>query len=343
MTDRIAPAALRAFLAEIFTRAGMSAGHAGATAEMLVWAEARGVGSHGLQRVPRYLEMIAEGVMDPRAEPVPTHLAPALVHVDGRRCPGAVALRLATDTVEAGARGQGVAMAIVVNTTHAGAIGMHAARLARAGQAGIVATAGMPNMAYHGASVPSLATAPLAIALPGPVGEPPLLLDMASAALAMGKLRQYRELGQNLPEDWALDAEGRPTTDPARAAIPLPVGGAKGSGLALMLECLTGVLGGVPALANFLEGKDRRHTQSALAIAIDIETIRPLSDVRGEIGRLVADIRALPRRDGFAELLLPGERGARLAAKRETEGIPTGGTAWREVVQAAEALGVAVP
>jgi ureidoglycolate dehydrogenase (NAD+) len=343
MTARVTPEALRGFLAAIFSKAGMPAERAEATAEMLVWAEARGVASHGLQRVPRYLEMIQEGVMDPNASPVLTHLAPALVHIDGKRCPGAVVMRLATDTVQATSRSQGVAMAIVVNTTHAGAIGMHAARIARAGQAGVVATAGMPNMAYHGARVPSLATAPLAIGLPGPVGEAPLLLDMASAALAMGKLRQYREAGQPLPEDWALDANGQATTDPARAAIPLPVGGAKGSGLALTLECLTGVLGGVPALANFLEGADRRHTQSALAIAIDIETIRPLAEVRAEIARLARDIRALPRRDGVDELLLPGERGARMAARREAEGIPTGGSAWNEVVQAAARLGVPTP
>ena len=332
--------ALRDFLTALFTKAGMRPAYAAETAAMLVWAELRGVGSHGLQRVPRYLEMLESGEMSRDAEPSVTHAAPSLLRINGNRAPGAAVLKLATDSVAQSARVQGVAMAIVVNTTHAGAIGMHAARIARGGQAGIVATAGMPNMAYHGASTASLATAPLAIAVPGPTAAPPILLDMASAALAMGKLRVYREANQSLPEDWALDKQGHPTTDPAKAAIPLPLGGPKGSGLSLMLEILTGVLGGLPALAAFLEGTDGRHTQSALAIAIDIETLQPLQDFRTQITRLVSAVKALPRRDGFQELLLPGERGNRMAAKREKDGIPTTNKAWQETLACAEPFGI---
>ena len=339
----IGQAALHDLLASVFARAGMPGGHAGATASMLVWAELRGVGSHGVTRVPRYLEMIDSGEIDPRAEPVVDQVAPALARIDAGRGPGAVALGAAVDTAGRMARASGAASVVVARATHAGAIGMHAAALAERGFAAIVIAAGMPNMAYHGAASASLATAPIALAVPGPPGAPPLLLDMASATLAMGRLVQMRRAGERLPEGWALSRAGEPTTDPAEAAIPLPLGGAKGSGLSLLFECLTGVLAGAPVLIGYLDGSDRRHGQTALVHAIDIAVLRPLVEFRADIARLVGAIRALPRQSGVAELLLPGERGARMAARRAQAGIPAGGASFTELWSIAARLGVGAP
>ena len=339
----IGAAALHDLLAAVFARAGMSEGHAAATAAMLVWAELRGVGSHGVTRVPRYLEMIASGEIDPVAEPVVAQLAPALARIDALRGPGAVALDRAVRTAATMARNAGAASVVVARATHAGAIGMHAAALAEQGFAAIVIAAGMPNMAYHGAAVASLATAPIALAVPGPAGAPPLLLDMASATLAMGRLVQMRRAGERLAEGLALSRAGEPTTDPAEAAIPLPLGGAKGSGLSLLFECLTGVLAGAPVLIGYLDGSDRRHGQTALVHAIDIAALRPLDAFRADIARLVAAIRALPRQAGVSELLLPGERGARMAAKRAAAGIPAGSAAFAELAAIAARMGVPAP
>jgi len=232
---------------------------------------------------------------------------------------------------------------LVANATHAGAIGMHAAALAEQGLAGMVIAAGIPNMAYHGAASVSLSTAPIAIAVPGAPGEAPLLLDMASATLAMGRLKQMQRAGERLPEGWALTKAGLPTTDPAEAAIPLPVGGPKGSGLALLFECLTGLLSGAPVLAAFITGERRKHAQGVLVYAIDIAALRPLEEFRADVAALVGVIRALPRQAGVSELLLPGERGGRVAAERAAHGIPASGPAWAELLEVAARLGVAPP
>jgi ureidoglycolate dehydrogenase (NAD+) len=339
----IAASALRDYLAAIFLRAGMPERHAADTAAMLLWAELRGVGSHGVTRVPRYLEMIDRGEMDPRAEPLIAHPAPAIARIDARRAPGAVAMRAAVAAGGDLARRLGAGTVVVARATHAGAIGMHASALAEQGLAAIVIAAGVPNMAYHGASVTSLATAPIAIAVPGAPDAPPLLLDMASATLAMGRLKQMQQAGQTLPEGWALDGAGAPTTDPARAAIPLPLGGPKGSGMSLLFECLTGLLSGAPVLAGFLLGEDRSHAQGVLVQTIDIAALRPLAEFRADIARLAGAIRALPRQQGVAELLLPGERGARLAARRAREGIPAGGPAFAELLGIGAQFGLPAP
>src|SRR5690606_31034909 len=117
----------------------------------------------------------------------------------------------------------------VRTTVHTGAIGFYISRIADAGLVGLGMVAGMPNMGYEGAAGASVATSPLAIAVPGTGAHPTVLLDMATAVIALGKIAQFKRAGKELPEGAATTADGTPTTDPNEAKIPLPVGGAKGS------------------------------------------------------------------------------------------------------------------
>ena len=133
---------------------------------------------------------------------------------------------------------------------------------------------------------------------------------MASSMISMGALAQARRTGKALPPDVVLTADGAPTTDASTASIPLPLGGPKGSGLALMFECLASLLTGNPILAEAHEGRGR-HKQNALAIAIDVARFMPLADFRREVERLMRALRGLAA-DG--EVLMPGERGHRNAA-----------------------------
>jgi ureidoglycolate dehydrogenase (NAD+) len=196
-------------------------------------------------------------------------------------------------------------------------------------------------MPYHGAAVPSLSTAPIAIGVPGPDG--PIVLDMATSVFAMGKLPGLRQAGTPLPPDWALDAQGHPTTDPQRAALPLPMGGAKGSGLSFMFECLTSLLGVAPILLGQITGTQSGNRQNSFVIAIDIAAFRPLADFIADVGDLATVLHGLPRRAGFDEILLPGEGSGRIAAARAVEGIPTVGRAWTTLFAVASRLGVAAP
>ena len=167
-------------------------------------------------------------------------------------------------------------------------------------------------MAYHGARAAGVSTAPLSIAVPGE--EEPFALDMASSMISMGALAQARRTGKPVPEGVALTADGEPTTDAAKAAIPLPLGGAKGSGLGFMFECLTSLLVSNPVLAESLEKTplSKSHRQNGLAIAIDIGRFVAPEQFRREVARLAKDLRQLPG----DEILMPGERGARKAASQ---------------------------
>ena len=164
-----------------------------------------------------------------------------------------------------------------------------------------------------------------------------LVLDMATAIAAMGRVRQALTEGKSLPEGWALDADGAPTRDAAAAEIILPVGGPKGSGLALMFEFLTAVLAGNLDIAG------GRKKQNAMVIAVDVAKFRPLADFIRDGDALADTIKGLPRMAGVDEILLPGERGRKLAAERRRTGIPIVAKTWKQLAEAAGSLGVAVP
>ena len=314
----VAPAALTSFVEAVLATRGMSREDAKILADALVWADLRDVGSHGVFRLPRYLGFMDRGDMDPRAVPELKLKLPAALVIEAHKAAGPIAMMRGMRMACEQAKAAGLCYAIVSHTTHTGAIGYFANWAAERGFAAIVASAGSPNMAYHGARVPSLSTSPIAIAVPGgdgPQGGPqrgPLALDMSTAIMGIGRLAQMKERGERLPDDVALDDAGNPTTDPDKGNLPLPLGGAKGSGLALMLECLAGVMAGTPILAAMIApGGKVRHSHNGLIIVLDVAQFRPLDDFKADIDSLASVIKQLPRRPGVGELLLPGERGTR--------------------------------
>jgi len=202
--------------------------------------------------------------------------------------------------------------------------------------------AGPTLMAYHGARVASMATSPIAIAVPSGAG--PIVLDMATSTISNGKILQARATGTALPPGTVLTAAGEPTTDAKDAEILLPLGGPKGSGLALMFEMLASVLAGAPIQAPALGPEKRtRHTGNTAMFVIDIDTFRPLFDFKTDAETLAGVIKALPRQAGFEEILLPGERGSRAEAARRKTGIPIPPKLWEELGAIAKAHDVDMP
>jgi ureidoglycolate dehydrogenase (NAD+) len=218
------------------------------------------------------------------------------------------------------ARQAGAGICLVRGTTHTAALGYYTHMAAEAGMAAIAFSSSTANMAYHGARAAGVSTAPLALAVPGEEG--PIALDMASGVISMGKLMQARRAGEPLPPGSALDSKGAPTTDARAAAIPLPLGGAKGSGLALLIECMTSLVTANPILAEVLERTPlgAQHRQNGAVIALDIARFVEPATFRREAARLARAIKALPPQPDM-EILLPGERGARTAQQRRREGI----------------------
>jgi len=333
--------ALTRFASDIFARAGLPKADAAIVAEVLVWANLRGVDTHGVMRVPRYVDLIQNGDMNPRPAIRIRTETPASVLIEADRAAGPVAMMRGVSEALRKARGAGIGLALVRATTHTAALGYYSLAIAREGMAGIALAGSWPNVVYHGSRAAGVSTSPISIAVPG--GEP-VVLDMATSIVSMGKLNQAKKSGKPIPEGWALDAEGRPTTDPQAAQTPLPMGGAKGSGLSFMVECLASLIASNPLLAESLEGTPAgsRHRQNGFVLAIDLAQFGDPRGFRQEVDRLVKGLKALPRAAHTEEILMPGERGRRTLEQRMREGIPIPRAVRDELDALAERIGVAM-
>jgi LDH2 family malate/lactate/ureidoglycolate dehydrogenase len=337
----VATADLRTLVSGIFAASGMRAPDADAVADALIWANLRGIESHGVSRVPRYLELFDKGESVPDAVPTVERPRAAIAIVDAHAAPGPVAMNLAVAEAITGARDCGVGWASVRGTVHTGAIGYYTSAAAAAGFAAIGVVAGIPNMAYAGARGAAVATSPISVAVPaGRHGI--VLLDMATAVMALGRINQLKAAGAQLPPGVAATAEGEPTTDPALAAVPLPVGGPKGAGLSLVFELLASGLAANPIVPGYHSG-DRRHRQNGFILAVDVSAFTDPGQFAAAVDDTVDAIKALPPQAETAEILIPGERGRRSEIKRRASGVPLGPKAWRELTETASALGLAVP
>jgi len=319
----VAADALRRFTRDVFVRAGMPEDDAAVVAEVLVWADLRGVDTHGVSRIPMYLRLIDDGDLNLTPSIKIRTETPASILVEADRAAGPIAMTTAMKAAVRKARDAGVGLALVRATTHTAALGYYTLMAAQDGMAALALAASMPFMAYHGTRAPGVSTNPISIAVPG--GERgPVVLDMATGVVARGKLVQARKTNQPIPAGWALDGDGNPTTDPQAALIPLPLGGPKGSGLSLMIELITSLIVSNPIIAGALEGtaEGHRHRQNGLMLAIDPARFGDPQAFRLEVDRVVDALKALPKAPGTLEILMPGERGARALAARTRDGIP---------------------
>ena len=319
----VAADALRRFTRDVFVRAGMPEDDAAVVAEVLVWADLRGVDTHGVSRIPMYLRLIDDGDLNLTPSIKIRTESPASILVEADRAAGPIAMTTAMKAAVRKARDAGVGLALVRATTHTAALGYYTLMAAQDGMAAIALAASMPFMAYHGTRAPGVSTNPISIAVPGSE-QGPVVLDMATGVVARGKLVQARKTNQPIPAGWALDGDGNPTTDPQAALIPLPLGGPKGSGLSLMIELITSLIVSNPIIAGALEGtaEGHRHRQNGLMLAIDPARFGDPQAFRLEVDRVVDALKALPKAPGTLEILMPGERGARALAARTRDGIP---------------------
>ncbi|MFH8799207.1 Ldh family oxidoreductase [Streptomyces sp. NPDC017936] len=338
---------LRTLSAALLEKGGLSAEHARTTADVFVWAALRGVDSHGVARVPAYLDLLEKGVANAGADITVESSTPAAAVLDADRAPGPVALSAAADEAVTRARTNGVAAVGVRRTVHTGAIGYYVSKIAEQGLVGIGFVAGMPNMGYTGVKGAAVATSPLAVAVPTAESSSraPLLLDMATATIALGRIRQAKANGTPLPEGAAATEDGTPTTDPDKAVMPLPLGGAKGSGMSLAFELLTSVLVGAPIFASFHsdDPAGREHRQNALLIAVDPAAFGGADAFTEAVDATLDTLKGLPAADGAEGVFYPGERSAAVAAGRGEKGVPVAPKVWRELTERAARLGVALP
>jgi (2R)-3-sulfolactate dehydrogenase (NADP+) len=299
--------------------AGANPRMAALTAAALVAAEAEGQGGHGLSRVPMYAGFLRNGRADGSAEPVIVAERGGAVLVDARHGLAYPALALALEEAARRAASQGIAFAGITNSHHSGAMGLPCAALARRGLVALAFTNSPAAMPVPGGRRALMGTNPVAAAFPRRDADP-LVIDMALSEVARGKIMVAAKEGRPIPEGWALDAEGNPTTD-AKAALGgamLAMGGTKGALLALVVEllcvALTGSAFGFEA-DSFFEAEGNQPRLGQAVLAIDPGALAGRAAFLDRVEALVAAMLADPG------VRLPGSRRAALAARATAEGI----------------------
>jgi len=336
---------LRAFVARLFAAVGVPDADAETVAEVLVEADLRGVESHGTTRVAGYVSMIKGGLLNPKPTVEVLRDTPSTAMLEGDRAFGIVvaarAMRLAIDK----AARAGVACVTARNVTHTGMVGFYPMLAARAGMLGVAMNNGPAILPPFGGRTPTVATNPFSVAVPAGA-ERPIVLDMATSIVAGGKLRLAAKKGLPIPEGWALDRNGVPTTDPGEALFHGFIqwaGGYKGFGLATVVEVLSGVLSGglfgrdVPAMRDF--GRDPLIT-SAFFMAINVETFMPLAEFGARVDRLIGHVKSSAPAPGVEEVFVAGELEFRRQAERARDGIPLSDVVCRELERLAAEHGI---
>ncbi len=341
---RISPADLHAFTAAIFVAAGLTPEHANEWAKMLVWANLRGTDSHGVIRIPRYIDLINAKSINAAPNIRVERRTAAAVVLETDRAPAAVGMTRAMKEAMECAKTAGVGWCSARHTTHTGAIGYFAVQAAEQGFAGIAMSASGPMMIYPGTKVAAVSSNPIAFAVPRRNGRP-YLLDFSTGVVANGRIMGAADRGEEIPIGWGVDKDGRDTTDPKAVENVLPMAGIKGAGLSFMIECLTSLLLSEPRIAPDLESwaiGDDPFLNGSL-IAINVNAFGDAATFEREAERLGAAIAGLARADGVDKITLPGERGDAIRAEREKSGIPVPRGTWQRIAKTAAKLGVKPP
>jgi (2R)-3-sulfolactate dehydrogenase (NADP+) len=293
------------WVAEIFVRNGCNADNAQSVARALVSAEADGLKGHGLSRIPTYLQMIRSGKVDGAACPTATRARPGVLAIDAAHGFAYPALDLAVAELPALAVEQGIAAASIRRSNHCGETGLPCEALVQKGLVALLFANTPGAMAPWGGRAPVFGTNPIAFAAPLE-GREPAVVDLALSRVARGPIVAAKQRGELIPEGWALDADGKATTDPEKAlqGSMIPLGDAKGAALAFMVEVLAACLAGANLAfeaSSFLDGKGPPPATGQLLLAID-----PQAFGHAQFGeRMATLIAAIERQPGAR---LPGAR-----------------------------------
>ena len=339
----IAASELTLFAQRILEAAGVPEVKARLVAVTFVAANLRGVDSHGVQLLPMYVEKIGWGDVACDADGRVVSENGCSMLYDGENGIGQATAEICCGHAVRIAKEHGMAIVVARETNHFGAAAYWAQKMSAAGQIGIVMCNSSPLVPPWQGKENRVGTSPICVSLPGP-----WLLDMATTTVAAGKIYKALISGQEtIPAGWAMDTEGVPTTDTKTAwgGLLMPLGGYKGSGLAMMVEMLCAVLGG-GAMSVELGGLRMPGTKGRVShvfLAIDIARFMPVEEFRARVERLVEMIKSAPLAAGYSEILVAGDPEWRMEAERGRDGIPISGGTWKALTEVAGTLGVEVP
>ncbi|MCS0496536.1 Ldh family oxidoreductase [Ancylobacter sp. MQZ15Z-1] len=340
------PQDAEAFATRVVAANGLPEADAAIVARCLVRADLRGVDTHGLQYLSHYLKRVRSGLINPRPALALEKATPVAAALDGQNAFGFVTSTFAMDGAIGMAREFGVGLVAVRNSTHFGMAANYALQAVEAGYIALVATNASRAMPPWGGRAALFGTSPFAAGAPGG-SEIPYVLDMSPAVAARGKIRKAARHGQEIPLGYALDKEGRPTTDPNAAldgGVVLPIGGPKGSAISMLMDILGGVFSGAAfagAVANQFEDFERPQNVGHFFLAIRPGLFVTEEAFRARMDELVRTVHGAPLAEGFDEILMPGELEGRLEAERLAHGVPYSSTDLARIQAEAAAVGLA--
>lgn len=329
----------------ILVKVGVPQDQARVIAEAIVEADLRGVGSHGVLRLPAYVHRVQAGLMTADTQLRVVRERGATVLLDAQGGFGQVAGVYAMNRAIERARQYGVGVAAVRNANHFGIAAYYTMMALPHRMIGIAATNAAPSMAAWGGTTPVLGTNPISVAIPTGQ-EVDIVLDMAASIVARGKIRSAGAKGERIPLGWALDAEGRPTEDPEAAlkGTLLPIGGPKGYGLALVVDVLAGVLTGSDYSVYLTSVHDlsRRASVGFVMQALDIAAFGDWAEYEKDMQSLISQIRNSPRAQGVERIFLPGEIEWLKRREYRQSGVPVPIGVLKELQGLAAELGIAL-
>jgi LDH2 family malate/lactate/ureidoglycolate dehydrogenase len=345
------PAArLRAFVANAYAAVGVPQPDAAAIAQLQAEADLRGADGHGVFRLPQYIRRIKAGAVNvaPQIRIERERAGTALI--DGDNGMGHLVMSFAARTAVAKAKAAGVGWVGVKMSNHAGPAALYAMMPLAEGMIGLYLAVGNANhLAAWGGLDMLLSTNPIAIAIPAQE-EAPIVLDMATTVAAYGKVKTAAQRGEQMPVGWMIDREGKPLTDPKRAAegLLLPLGGMeagfKGYGLSLVFGLLAGTLNGAAMGRNVVDfnADDTSVTNTGHAIvAIDPSAFGDSGEIRANVDALIRDLRNSKRLPGVERIWMPGEQSHHRKVERQRDGIPLPAPLRAGLDKLADELGIA--
>jgi uncharacterized oxidoreductase len=332
---------LRKLMCALFEAVGTSPETARFVGDALVDANLTGHDSHGVIRILHYIEMVRAGRVDPQATPCVIQRQGATAVLDGAWGWGQPAMVLATEIAIDLARRYGLGAAVVRRCYHIGRVAPYVERIAREGMVGIAMASAGPAVAPYGSRSRVLGTNPIACAAPRAADREPVCLDIATAAVAEGKLRVARAKGVPAPPGAIVNVDGHPSLDPndfyAGGAL-LPFGGHKGSGLSVLVQIIGRGLAGMEPE----ELLAHRGANGPFVLAINPQALGMGERFRDAVEAQCEEIASAVPAEGFERVLLPGEPEIRTRTERRRTGIPVAESTWAELLDLASELGVDV-
>lgn len=344
MNQRYSPQTLESFSKALLIATGVPEAEAQIVSAVLVDTSLDGIDTHGVSRLPIYLSRIVNGRINPKPS-IQKKLNDAVASVDGDNGLGQlVAYRSMEMAIEL-AREFGVGFVTVKNSNHFGAASTYckmAANQHMLGQAYTNSPCGIPPW---GGKSPYFGTNPISYGFPN--GDQPVVIDMSSSTVARGNIILAAKEGRSIPEGWAIDKDGNPTTD-AKVALQgavLPVGGAKGYALALAVEVMSGIMSGSAygthvgwIYDDSLDPVNIGHS----FFALDISRLMPLEDYAQRMTDMIGEIKDVPRAEGVDAIRIPGERRQSIAEERKKNGIPINEGLLQELNELAEKFSLSI-